>query len=54
METKSERNNILPSGRAFELPVTVIYEFDEARLRSERAYIDITPLLNEAKLQRDV
>lgn len=40
-------NNIPASGRAVELPATVIYEFDdEARLKSERAYIDITPLLN--------
>lgn len=39
-------DNISPSGKVVELPATVIYEFDdEARLQSERAYIDITPLL---------
>jgi len=46
-------NNIPPSGRAVELPATVIYEFDDEARLSQMRYIDITPLLNEAKL-RDV
>jgi predicted ester cyclase len=37
---------IQPTGEKVEMAAMVIYEFDdEARLKSERAYIDITPLL---------
>jgi predicted ester cyclase len=37
---------IQPTGKKVEMAAMVIYEFDDdARLKSERAYIDITPLL---------
>ena len=47
-------NNIPPSGRVVELPATVIYEFDdEAKLKSERAYIDITSLFGKVKSKKE-
>jgi predicted ester cyclase len=37
---------IQPTGEKVEMAATVIYEFDhEAKLKSERAYIDVMPLL---------
>lgn len=43
---KGEFMGIFPTGKKVEMAATVIYEFDDdAKLKSERAYIDITPLL---------
>jgi predicted ester cyclase len=46
-----ELMGIQPTGKQVEMAATVIYEFDdEARLKSERAYIDITPLFPQEPL----
>jgi predicted ester cyclase len=43
---QGEFAGIQPTGKEVAMAAMVIYEFDdEARLKSERAYIDITPLL---------
>lgn len=45
---KGEFMGIQPTGKKVKMAATVIYEFDEeARLKSERAYIDMIPLFPE-------
>jgi predicted ester cyclase len=43
---KGEFIGIQPTGKKVEMAATVIYEFDrEAKLKSERAYIDVMPMV---------